>query len=152
MGLEDFLASYDMLEDLLLKARVGGADQPVGSGHSIGRPQFPGVAGCSWGNSVASTASYLLPTVAETDTSIVVTVGGSLQEPCSSKQADARLAAGHPGGEKHGSDSLKTLQEVKGNEKKKKQAKLWKWSWEGRQNPLFPAGDDKEFMFSAKKC
>ena len=70
-------------------------------------------------------------------------VGELLQEPCSSKQADTRLAAEHVGGEKAGSDSLKTLQEIKHGEKKKKQSKIWKWSKEGRQNPLLPAGDDK---------
>ena len=71
-------------------------------------------------------------------------VGGSevLQEPCSSKQADARLAA-NVGSEKPGSDSLKTLQEIRRSEKKKRQSKMWKWSREGRENPLLPAGDDK---------
>ena len=68
--------------------------------------------------------------------------GELLQEPCSSKQADARPAA-NVGGEKPGSDSLKSLQEIKCSEKKKRQSKMWKWSREGRQNPLLPAGDDK---------
>ena len=68
--------------------------------------------------------------------------GEVLQEPCPSKQADARLAA-IVGGEKPGSDSLKTLQEIKHNKKKKRQSKMWKWSREGRQNSLLPAGDDK---------
>ena len=79
----------------------------------------------------------------ETDSSNVVAVEGSLQETCSCKQADARLAAGHACGENPGSDSLKTLQEMKRSGKKKKQSKNWKWSREGRQNPLLPAGDDK---------
>ena len=65
-----------------------------------------------------------------------------LQEPCSSKQADVRLAA-NVGGEKPGSESLKTSQEIKHSEKKKRQSKMCKWSREGRQNPLPPAGDDK---------
>ena len=69
--------------------------------------------------------------------------GQSLQEPCSSRQADARLTAEHVGGEKPGSDSLKTLQEKKLGEKRKRQSKMWKWSRKGRQNPLLPAGDDK---------
>ena len=80
VGLEVFLASYGMLEDLLLKARVAGGDQIVGSRHSVGKSPFLSVA-----------------------------VEGSLQEPCSSKQADARLAAGHVSGEKPVNDSLKTL-------------------------------------------
>ena len=144
LGLEVSLASYDMLEDLLLKARFGGGDQPVGSRHFIGGSPFPSVAGSSWGDSVASRTNYSLPTVTETDNSNVVASRESLQEPCSSTQADARLAAKHVGGEKLGSDSLETLQKIKRGEKKKKQSKMWKWSREGHQNPLLPAGDDKE--------
>ena len=58
VGLEVSVASYGMLGDLLLKARVGGGDQPVGSRHSIGRSPFPNVAGSSRGDSVASWTSY----------------------------------------------------------------------------------------------
>ena len=143
VGLEVSLASYGMLEDLLLKARVGGGVQPVGSRNSIGRSLFPSVARASWGDSIASKTKYSLPTVTETDVSNVVDGGKLLQEPCSSKQADARLAAGHVSAEKPGSDSLTTLHEIKRSEKKKRQSKMWKWSREGRQNPLLPAGDDK---------
>ena len=139
-----------MLEDLLLKARGGGGFQSVGSRHSIGRSPFPSVAGSSWGDSIASRTNFSLPTVTETDVSNVVGGGEALQEPCSSKQADARLAA-NVGGEKPGSDSLKTLQEIKRSEKKKRQSKMWKWSREGRQNPLLPAGDDKGgYVFTEK--
>ena len=84
-----------MLEGLLLKARVGGGDQPVGLRHSIGRSPFPSVVGSSWGDSIASRTIYSLPTVTETDVSDVVGGGEILQEPCSSKQTDARLAAEH---------------------------------------------------------
>ena len=38
---------------------------------------------------------------------------------------------------------MKTLHEIKCAEKKKRQSKKWKWSKEGRQNPLLPAGDDE---------
>ena len=143
VGLEVSLASYGMLEDLLLKARVGGGVQLIGLRHSIGKSPFPSVAGSSWGDSIASRTNYSLPTVTETDVSNVVGGGELLEEPCSSKQADALLAAGHVGGEKPGSDSLKTLHEIKRSEKKKRHSKLWNWSREGRQNPLLPAGDDK---------
>ena len=144
VGLEVSLASYGMLEDMLLKARVGGGVQPVGSRHSIGRSPFPSVAGSSWGDSIASRTNYSLPTVTETDVSNVVCGGELLEEPCSSRQADARLAAEQVGGEKAGSDSSKTLHEIKRDEKrKKKKSKMWKWSREGRQNPLLPAGNDK---------
>ena len=142
VGLEVSLASYGMLEDLLLKARGGGGFQSVGSRHSIGRSPFPSVAGSSWGDSIASKTNYSLPTVTETDVSNVVGGGEVLQEPCSSKQADDCLAA-NVGGEKPGSDSLKTLQEIKRSEKKKRQSKVWKWSGEGRHIPGPPAGDDK---------
>ena len=142
VGLEVSLASYGMLEDLLLKARGGGGFQSVGSRHSIGRSPFPSVAGSSWGDSIASRTNYSLPNITETDVSNVLGGGEVLQEPCTSKQADARLAA-TVGGEKPGSDSLKTFQEIKRSEEKKRQSKMWKWSREGRQNPLLPTGDDK---------
>ena len=105
VGLEVSLASHGMLEDLLLKVRVGGGVQPVGPRHSVGRSPFPSVAGSSWGDSIASNTKYSLPTVTETDVSNVVVGGELLQEPCSSKQADARLVAEHVGGEKPGSDT-----------------------------------------------
>ena len=142
VGLEVSLDSYGMLEDLLLKARGGGGFQSVGSRHSIGRSPFPSVAGSSWGDSIASKTNYSLPTITVTHVSNVLGGGEVLQEPCTSKQADARLAA-NVGGEKPGSDSLKTLQEIKRSGKKKRQSKMWKWSREGRQNPLLPTGDDK---------
>ena len=143
VGLEVSLASYGMLEDLLLKARVGAGNQPVGSRRALWRSLFPSVAGSSWGDSVASRTNSSLSTVTETDDSNVVAGGESLQEPFSNRQADARLAAEHVGGEKPSSDSLKTLQEKKRGEKKKRQSMMWKWSREGRQNPLLSAGDDK---------
>ena len=124
VGLEVSVASYGMLEDLLMKARVGGGNQPLGSRHSIGRSLFPSVAGFSWGDSVASRTKYSLQTVTETDDSNVVVGGESLQEPCSSRQAEPRLAAEHVGGEKPGSDSLKTLQEIKRGVKRKRQSKM----------------------------
>ena len=47
VGLDVSLASYGMLEDLLLKATVGGGNQPLGSRHSIERSPFRSVAGSS---------------------------------------------------------------------------------------------------------
>ena len=143
VGLEVSLAWYGMLEDLLMKARVGGGNHIVGSRHYIGKSPFLSVAGSSWGDSVASRTTYSLTTVTETDDSNVVGGGESSQEPCSSKQAEARLAAEHVDGEKAGGGSLETLKEIKRGEKKKRQSKMLNWSREGRQNPLLPAGDDK---------
>ena len=67
----------------------------------------------------------------------------SLQEPCTSEQDDARLAVGQAGSEKHGGDSLKTLQEFKHCEKREaiENVEMVKKS---RQNPLLPAGSVKE--------
>ena len=124
VGLEVSLASYGMLEDLLLKARFGGGDQPVESHDSIGRSPFASVVRSSWDDSVASRTNYSLPTVTETDTRKVVAGGGPLQGPCSSRQADARLAAEHVGGDNPGSDSLKILQELKRGERMKRQSKM----------------------------
>ena len=71
-------------------------------------------------------------------------VGGSItEEPCSSRQADARLALGSESVERPGTDSLKTLQQIKSSQKKKKKSQSCKWSRECRLNPLLPSGDDK---------
>ena len=83
VGLEVSLASYGMLEGLLLKAGGGGGVQSVGSRHSNARSPIPSVAGSSWGDSIASRTNYSLPTVTETDVSNVVGGGELLQEPCS---------------------------------------------------------------------
>ena len=68
--------------------------------------------------------------------------GGIAEEPCSSTQADARLALGSESNERPGTDSLKTLQQIRSSQKKKKSHSC-KWSREGRLNPLLPSGDDK---------
>ena len=140
--LEVSLASYGMLEDLVLKARVRGGNQLVGLRRSIGRSTFPRVAGSSWGDSVASRTNYSLPAVTESNSSKFVAVEGSLQEPRCSKVADARLAAGHASSDKPGRFRLKTVQEIK-RSRKKNQSKTWKWSREGRQTPPLPTDCDK---------
>ena len=53
-GLVVSLASYSMLEDLLLKARGGSRVHPVTSCYPAGQSPFPSVAGSSMGESVAS--------------------------------------------------------------------------------------------------
>ena len=151
VGLEVSLASYAMLEDLLLKARGGGGFQSVESRHSIVRSPFPSVAGSSWGDSIASRTNYSLRTITETDVSNVAGGGEILQELCSSKQADARLAA-NVGGEKPGSDSLKTSQEIKRSEKKKRHSKMRKWSREVVKTRCCPPVMIKGVMSSLRKC
>ena len=77
VGLQTSLASYGMLEDSLLKARVSGVDQLVSSSNSVGRSPFPSDPGSTWGDNVASRTDFSLPTVTETDASKIVAVEGS---------------------------------------------------------------------------
>ena len=142
VGLEVSLASYSMLVDLLLKARGGSKVHPVTSRYSAGQSPFPCVAGLSMGDSIASRSFCSLPTITETEGTSVIVSGDVVEEPFCSRQADARLAMGTESTEKHGTDSLKTLQQVLSSQKKKK-SQTCKWSREGRLNPLLPSGDDK---------
>ena len=142
IGLEVSLASYSMLEDLLLKAKGGSRVHPVKSRYSAGQSPFPIVAGLSMGDSGASRSVYSLPTITETEGTSVIVSGGVVEEPCSSRQADGRLAMGIDSTEKPGTDSLKTLHKIKSSQKKKKSHSC-KWSREGRLNPLLLSGDDK---------
>ena len=143
VGLEVSLASYSMLEDLLLRARGGSRVHPVTSRYPAGRSPFPSVAGSSMGDSVASQSVYSLPTISETEGTNVMGGGDFVEEPCSSRQADESLALGSESVERPGTDSLKTLHQIKSSQKKKKKSHSCKWSREGRWNPLLPSGDDK---------
>ena len=113
VGLEVSLASYSMLEDLLLKAGGGSGAHPMTSRCPVGRSPFPSVAGLSMGDSVASRSVFSLPTISETEGTNVVGGEDVVEEPCSSRQADARLALGIESIERPGTDSLKTLQQIK---------------------------------------
>ena len=75
------LASYSMLEDLLLKARGGNGAYPVTSRYSAGRSSFRSVAGSSMGNSVASRSVYSFPTNTETEGTSVIVSGDIVGEP-----------------------------------------------------------------------
>ena len=143
VGLEVSLASYSMLEDLLLKAREGSRAPAMTSRYTAGRSPFPSVAGSSMGDSVASRSVYSLPTITETEGTNVIVGGDVVEEPCSSRQADARLASGAESVERPRTDSLKTLKQIKSSQKKKKKSHSCKWSREGRLNPLLPSGDDR---------
>ena len=110
VGLEVSLASYSMLEDLLLKARGGSGGYPVTSRYPAGRSPFPSASGSSMSDSAASRSAYSLPTYTETEGTVVFVGGDGVEEPRSSRQADARLAMGIEGSEKPGVDSLKSLQ------------------------------------------
>ena len=65
------------------------------------------------GDSVASRSAYSLPTITDIEGTDVIVGGDVVEERCSSRQADARLAMGIEGSEKLGTDSLKTLQQIK---------------------------------------
>ena len=143
VGLEVSLASYSMLEDLLLKARGGSGAHPMTSRYTAGRSPFPSVAGSSMGVSLASRSVYSLSTITETEGTNVMVGGDVVEEPCSSRQADARLGLGTETVERPGTDSLKTLQQIESSQKKKKKSHSCKWSTERQLNPLLPSGDDK---------
>ena len=142
VGLEVSLASYSMLEDLLFKARGGSGAHAMTSRYTAGRSPFPSVAGSSMGDSVASRSAYSLPAITESEGTDLIVGGGIAEEPCSSRQADARLALGSESNERPGTDSSKTLQQIKSSHRKKKSHSC-KWSREVRLNPLLPSGDDK---------
>ena len=142
VGLEVSLASYSMLEDLLLKARRGSGDHFGTARYPAGRSPFPSVAGLTMGDSVASRSVYSMPTITEDEGANAIARGDVPDEPCSSRQADERLAMGIGSSERPETDSLKTLQQIKSSQKKKK-LRSCKWSREGRLNPLLPCGDDK---------
>ena len=145
------LASYIMLKDLLINARGGSGCQNVTSRYSAGRSLFPSVAGSLIGYRLASRSVYSLPTFTETEATNVVMTEVVLEEPCSSRQPDAHLAMGPEGSEKPRTDSFKTLQQNKSNEKKR-ESRMRKWSREGRLNPLLPSGDDKcGYVFTEEK-
>ena len=76
VGLEKSLASYSMLEDLLLKSGRGSGDCLGTSRYPAGKSPFPSVAGSSMGDSVASRSFYSLPTITEDDGADVIDCGG----------------------------------------------------------------------------
>ena len=60
VGLEVSLASYSMLEDLLLKARRGSGDHFGTARYPAGRSRFPSAAGSTMGDSVDSRSVSLV--------------------------------------------------------------------------------------------
>ena len=111
--------------------------------YPAGQSPFPSVAGLSMGDSVASWSAYSLTTITKTEGTDVIVGGGFTEEPCTSRQADARLALGVESVERPDTDPLKTLLQIKSSQMKKKKSHSCKWSREGRLNPLLPSGDDK---------
>ena len=63
------------------------------------------------------------------------------QEPCSSRQADEALCSMPVVHDKSGTDSLRTLKEMK-TELVKKASNPFRWSRKGRPNPLPRSGEE----------
>ena len=133
VGLEVSLATFGMLEDVLLKicGKPGRNVGERGSGRSVSRSG----SGSTVVDSVASRSFYSLPTITESLDS------DQLQQPCSSRQADAVLGFSRTEvNEFNDTDSLKTLGQIRSDVQKK--GELYKWSREGRPNPISPSGSD----------
>ena len=133
VGLEVSLATFGMLEDVLLKigGKPGRNVGERGSGRSVSRSG----SGSTVVDSVASRSFYSLPTITESLDS------DQLQQPCSSRQADAVLGFSRTEvNEFNDTDSLKTLGQIRSDVRKK--GELYKWSREGRPNPISPSGLD----------
>ena len=133
VGLEVSLATFGMLEDVLLKigGKPGRNVGERGSGRSVSRSG----SGSTVVDSVASRSFYSLPTITESLDS------DQLQQPCSSRQADAVLGFSRTEvNDFNDTDSLKTLGQIRSDVRKK--GELYKWSREGRPNPISPSGSD----------
>ena len=133
VGLEVSLATFGMLEDVVLKigGKPGRNIGERGSGRSVSRSG----SGSTVVDSVASRSFYSLPTITESLDS------DQLQQPCSSRQADAVLGFSRTEvNEFNDTDSLKTLGQIRSDVRKK--GELYKWSREGRPNPISPSGSD----------
>ena len=138
VGLEVSLATFGMLEDVLLKigGKTGRNFGEKGSEQSASRSR----SGSTVMESVASRSFYSLPTITESLDSDRL-VGDLSQQPCSGRQADAVLGFSRTEvNEFNDTDSLKTLGQIRSDARKK--CELYKWSREGRPNPISPNGSD----------
>ena len=138
VGLEVSLATFGMLEEVLLKigGKTGRNVGEKGSGLSVSLSR----SGSTVMDSVASRSFYSLPTITESSDSDRL-VGNLSQQPCSSRQAGAVLGFSRIEVNKfNDGDSLKTLGQIRSDVRKK--GELYKWSREGRPNPISPSGSD----------
>ena len=138
VDLEVSLANFGMLEDVFLK--IGGT-----SGRSVGekgggRSVSLSGSGSTVMESVASHSFYSLPTITESFDSDRL-AGDPSQQPCSSRQADTALGFSRTEvTDNNDTDSLKTLGQIRSDARKK--GDLYRWSREGRPNPISPSGSD----------
>ena len=138
VGLEVSSATFGMLEDVLLKIgeKTGRNVGEKGSGRSVSLSR----SGSTVMESVASRSFYSLPTITESFDSDRL-AGDLWQQPYSSRQADAALDfSGTEVTEINDTDSLKTLGQIRYDARKK--GELYRWSREGRPNPILPSGSD----------
>ena len=138
IGLEVSLATFEMLEDVLLKIgkKTGRNVGEKGSGRSVSLSR----SGSTVMESVASRSFYFLPTITESFVSDRL-AGNLSQQPCSSRQADAALDFSRTEvTDINDTDSLKTLGQIRSDARKK--GELYRWSREGRPNPISPSGSD----------
>ena len=138
VGLEVSSATFGMLEDVLLKigGKTGRNVGEKGSEQSASRSR----SGSTVMESVASRSFYSLPTITESFDSDRL-VDDLSQQPCSSRQADAALGFSRTEvNEFNDTDSLKSLGQIRSDARKK--GELYKWSREGRPNPISPSGSD----------
>ena len=117
------------------------ADKDSGQSPSFSR------AGSTVMENVASRPFYSLPTITKSFGSDH-SAGYLAQQSCSSRQADAALDFSRTEvTEFNDTDSLKTLGQIRSDARKK--SNLYKWSKEGRPNPILPSGfDDGGYMFT----
>ena len=150
VGLEVSLATFGMLEDVLLKigGKTGRNFGEKGSEQSASRSR----SGSTVMESVALRSFYSLPTITESFDSDRL-VGDLSQQPCSSRQADAALGFLRTEvNEFNDTDSLKTLGQIRSDVRKK--CELYKWSREGRdvRTQICPVGRMVVDMFSPRWC
>ena len=138
VGLEVSLATFGMLEDAFLK-NGGKSGRSVGEKGS-GQSASLGRSGSTVMDNVASRSFYSLPTITESFDSDL-SVGDSTKQTCSSWQADAVLGFSRTELTKfNNTDSLKILGQIRFDGRKK--CELYRWSREGRPNPISPSGSD----------
>ena len=138
IGLEVSLATFGMLEDVLLKIgrKTGRNVREKGSGRSVSLSR----SGSTVMESVASRSFYSLPTITESFDSDLLACDLP-QQPCSGRQADAALDFSRTEvTEINDTDSLKTLEQIRSDARKR--VELYRWSREGRPNPILPSGSD----------
>ena len=138
VGFEVSLATFGMLEDFLLK--IGGKNGRNVGEKGSGQSTSLSSSGSTVMHSVASRSFYSLPTITESFGSDRL-VGDLSQQPCSSRQADAALGFSRTEvNEFNDADNVKTLGQIRSDARRK--CELYKWSREGRPNPISPSGSD----------